>query len=93
MKAFPFLWLGGLWLAGVMLSGCVAGSQPRPVSKLMPRPSAPSAELTAYAAPKIVYPSVGGDILNVAKPEDLAAARDTADKPMSEQGLVNDPPK
>ena len=88
MKAVPFL-----WLAGVILSGCVAGSEPGSVGKLMPRPSAPPADLTAYAAPKAAYPSVGGDILNIAKPEDLAAARNTADKPLSEQGPVNEPPK
>ena len=59
-------------LAAVGLGGCVSYHQ-EVAALRMPRPTAHSAQLAAYAAPDTDYPSVGGDILKGTSPRATSA--------------------
>ena len=77
--------LVGLFAAlALVLGGCVSGIHRVTVAGRMPRPTAPSTDLLAYATPSPDFPSIGGDILRGASPEALAAARAAATKPLEE---------
>ena len=54
------------------LGGCVSTHQENAALR-MPRPTAESANLLAYAPNNIEYPSVGGDILKGTAPNEGAA--------------------
>lgn len=68
----------------LVLGGCVTGIHREAAAGRMPRPTAPAADLLAYAAPSPDFPSIGGDILRGASPEALAAARAAATKPLND---------
>jgi hypothetical protein len=65
------------------LGGCVARSYQENAALRAARPQAPAPDITAYAAPRADYPTVGGDILKGTSPADLAAAREAAAKPLA----------
>ena len=67
-------------IAFLALTGCVSGIHQERVARVAPRPQPPVAVLTAYAKPADAYPSVGGDILKGASPEEQAAARAAAER-------------
>jgi hypothetical protein len=59
-------------VASASLGGCV-GPHQEVAALRMPRPSAESQQLAAYAPPNVDYPSVGGDILKGTAPTSAAA--------------------
>ncbi len=58
-------------LASASLAGCVGPHQVVAALR-MPRPSAQSQQLAAYAPPNVDYPSVGGNILKGTAPKSEA---------------------
>jgi hypothetical protein len=67
--AVGMTWVG---LASATLGGCVGPHQVVAALR-MPRPTAQSQQLAAYAPPNVDYPSVGGDILKGTAPKSAAA--------------------
>lgn len=71
-----------LCLTGALLAaGCVTAPAVQKASLRMAWPQTPQSALLAYAAPAPDYPSVGGDVLSGASPEQQARARAAAAAP------------
>ena len=63
-------------IAPLVLAGCVAHTHPESAALTMPWPKSP--DLLSAASASADFPSVGGDILKGASPEDQAAIRKSA---------------
>ena len=64
---------------GACLAGCYTEHTENAAGR-MPIPQAQPAALQSYVAPNADYPSVGGDVLKGASPDEQAAARAAADR-------------
>ncbi len=68
-----------LLAAGAALTGCYT-EHTENAAKAMAQPQAQPAALAGYVTPNPDYPSIGGDVLRGASPQEQAQARAAADK-------------
>ena len=73
--------------AAAVLAACVPYHQERPALR-MARPEPALSELSAYAAARTDYPTVGGDILKGTSPAESAAYQATTSAPASSPPVI-----